>query len=241
MSWSHSELNTIAVKWLLRAQSAKGGRCHVAFQECSDTSGQERCDAWGWSWGWQACSVLVEVKVSRSDFMADRKKPHRQEGRGVGQYRYYMCPEGLITIDDLPDRWGLLWVNKRGHVKVMAGHVTCCMTDGYRGHEWETVWAFEADRITELNMLAYMFRRVGDPDASLQKEREQSRTITRLNEQLEKARKDANSDRITLMGVSLELEQYREHFGILPANAKYSYRWEKFKRLDSRQPGGKGN
>ena len=240
MSWSHSELNAIAVKWLLRPQSAKGPNCQVAFQEVSDTSGRERCDAWGWSWGYPPCSVLVEVKVSRSDFLADRKKPHRQEGKGVGTYRYFMCPEGLINIDDLPDRWGLLWVNKRGHVKIMAGHVTCCLIDGYRGHEWEGVWAFEADRITELNMTAYLLRRFEDPDAALQKDRAQRWMIGKLTDDLDKANKAMNSIRIDLMSAGMELEEYREHFGMLPANAKRSYRWDKFKRLNSRQSGAKG-
>lgn len=229
MSWTHSELNAIAVKWLLRAQSAKGPSCQVAFQEVSDTTGRERCDAWGWSWSYPQCSVLVEVKVSRSDFLADRKKPHRQEGRGVGTYRYFMCPEGLINIEDLPERWGLLWVNKRGHVKIMAGHVTCCLTDGYRGHEWEGVWAFEADRMTELNMLAYLFRRVGDPDASLQKEREQHRLVNQLTERLQKAQNDGKSDRASLLSAQIELERYREHFGALPATASTSWRWNMFR------------
>lgn len=225
---THSELNAIAVKWLLRPVSGKGPNCQVAFQEVSDTSGRERCDAWGWSWGYPPCSVLVEVKVSRSDFLADRKKPHRQEGCGVGTYRYFMCPEGLITIDDLPERWGLLWVNKRGHVKVMAGHVTCQMVNGYGARLWETVWAFEADRITELNMLAYMFRRVGDPDAFLQKERELNRTIQvqakKISDQNDRAKK-ANLDSINN---ALELEIYRKHFGAIPANANMSWRWNRF-------------
>lgn len=40
-------------------------------------------------------TVLVECKVFHADFLADRAKPHRQEG-GVSNWRYFMAPEGLI-------------------------------------------------------------------------------------------------------------------------------------------------
>lgn len=227
---THSELNAIAVKWLLRARSAKGPGCHVAFQEVSDTSGAERCDAWGYSWGWRPASVLVEVKVSRSDFLADRKKPHRQAG-GVGVYRYFMCPEGLINLDDLPYGWGLLWVNKRGHVKPMAGHIVCQLPPNYGNGVWlEHAWEFEADRVTELNMLAYMFRRVGDPDASLQKERELNRQIATQTKQLTELREEAKKNRHELYLALRSLETYRDHFGLIPANAGKSVALMRHKR-----------
>lgn len=214
---THAELNAIAVRWLLRAKSAKGPGCQVAFQEISDTSGSERCDAWGYSWSWQPCSVLVEVKVSRSDFFADRKKPHRKEG-GVGVYRYYMCPEGLININDLPPRWGLLWVNKRGHVKVIAGHVACTLPPTYGLGAWmEYAWQWQADRVTELNMLAYMFNRVGDPDASLKKEREMFRTINALRKALSATETSLEEEQRQHRRMKRELTLYKEHFGAIPS------------------------
>lgn len=179
---THSQLNAIAVRWLLRAASSKGASCHVAFQEVSDTSGTERCDAWGYSWGWRPFSVLVEVKVSRSDFLRDKHKPHRQQG-GVGTYRYYMCPEGLLTVEDMPERWGLIWVNSRGHCRIMAGAACCHISEGYHGGWIEEQWKHTADQVTELNMLAYMFKRVGDPDALLQQQRANAREITSLKAQ----------------------------------------------------------
>ncbi|GAR62494.1 hypothetical protein NGUA15_04308 [Salmonella enterica] len=75
----------------------------------------------------------MEVKVSRSDFLRDKHKPHRQHGELV-DYHYYMCPEGSINISDLPDRWGLLWVNKRGHVKRRAGHICCLVGNSWGGN-----------------------------------------------------------------------------------------------------------
>ena len=73
-------------------------------------------DVFGWNY-W--ATVLIEVKVSRSDFLADAKKSFRQQPEeGVGAFRYYCSPEGLITEVDLPDKWGLLW-EKDGVITVV--------------------------------------------------------------------------------------------------------------------------
>jgi hypothetical protein len=67
----------------------------------------ETPDVFGWNY-WT--TVLVEVKTSRADFMADAKKEFRQNPeQGVGERRYYCCPAGLILTDELPEKWGLLY------------------------------------------------------------------------------------------------------------------------------------
>jgi hypothetical protein len=73
-------------------------------------------DAIGWK---QAChSVLVECKVTRADFLADRAKPFRQKPeKGVGSERFYLTPAGLAKIEELPAGWGLLEL-KRGRVEM---------------------------------------------------------------------------------------------------------------------------
>lgn len=54
-------------------------------------------------------SVLIECKASRSDFLADKKKPFRQDPlQGVGKRRYYLVNEGVCTQDEMPDGWQLL-------------------------------------------------------------------------------------------------------------------------------------
>lgn len=137
---NHARLSEIACAWLKRPMGNRGPACQIAMIEVGGLYGGERADAWGYRWGCNGGSVLVEVKVSRSDFLADAKKPHRNgEVLGMGTYRYYMCPEGIITLDDLPRGWGLLWVNNRGHVKLLAGHV--CMLQGANGRGAEQVWA----------------------------------------------------------------------------------------------------
>ncbi len=168
---THSDLNQIAKRWLLRAQSAKGPGCKIAFVEVGALGDSERADAWGYRWDWDGGSVLVEVKISRSDFLRDKHKPHRQAG-GLGDFRYYMCPEGVITLDDLPERWGLLWVNKRGHVKLMAGHICCLVGSSWGGDRpLVDLWRHDCNKDVERSLLAYLVHRVGDPDALLQEQR----------------------------------------------------------------------
>jgi len=74
-------------------------------------------DALGWK---QAChSVLVECKVTRSDFLADRAKPFRQKSeKGVGNERFYLAPPGMIKVEELPAGWGLLQI-QRGRVEML--------------------------------------------------------------------------------------------------------------------------
>jgi hypothetical protein len=69
-------------------------------------------DAIGWK---RAChSVLIECKVTRADFLADRAKPFRLKPEsGVGGERFYLTPACLLRREELPAGWGLLEI--RGH------------------------------------------------------------------------------------------------------------------------------
>jgi hypothetical protein len=97
---THSQLVEKAVHWLRRY------RCGVVLSEQACVSG-EMPDAIGWK---RAChSVLVECKVTRSDFLADRAKPFRlKPAKGVGCERFYLAPADLIRREELPPGWGLL-------------------------------------------------------------------------------------------------------------------------------------
>jgi hypothetical protein len=75
------------------------------------TEADENPDVIGWAP--VAGSVLIECKLTRSDFVRDAAKIVRRNPRsGMGQRRYYLCPSDLIQVKDLPLRWGLLWVVK---------------------------------------------------------------------------------------------------------------------------------
>jgi hypothetical protein len=71
------------------------------------TAGPETPDAIGFK---SFESILIEVKVSRGDFLRDAKKRHRQDGEGMGDLRYYMAPAGMIKSEEVPAGWGLLEV-----------------------------------------------------------------------------------------------------------------------------------
>jgi hypothetical protein len=103
---THKELVEHAYKWVLKRAS-----CGCAFKELyTYAPNSEYPDVIGFG-GW-GHSVLVECKVSRSDFLADRKKAFRMSPElGMGKYRYMCCESGLIKTEELPSRWGLLYVS----------------------------------------------------------------------------------------------------------------------------------
>jgi hypothetical protein len=99
----HATLVAIGVRWLSR-------KCSVVLYEFA-TPADENPDVIGWAAG--SGSVLIECKLSRSDFLKDAAKAARKNPRaGMGHRRYYLCPPDLIQTKDLPPKWGLLWVVK---------------------------------------------------------------------------------------------------------------------------------
>ncbi len=97
----HAQLIERAVEWLRHTY-----RCGIILSEQYCASG-EVPDVIGWKSFCQ--SVLVECKVSRSDFLADANKPFRlKPEEGLGSRRFYMAPPGLIAREELPPHWGLL-------------------------------------------------------------------------------------------------------------------------------------
>ena len=102
---THDDLVESAARWLRKEN-------YIVITEMSDGI-SEKPDAIGWRAGSE--TTLIECKVSRSDFLSDKKKPSRQE-LGMGDFRYYLAPVGLINAHELPNRWGLLeYENKRNH------------------------------------------------------------------------------------------------------------------------------
>jgi len=161
--WAHHDLCTIAVKWLQRPHSAKGHGCDVAVSEIRSGWDGEVPDAIGFrrkGIPQEDGSIVVEVKVSRADYLADRKKDHRQTG-GLGNWRYFLCPEGLIQADELPPGWGLIWVTRRGHVKPQAGAATAIRSSGER-RESLAAFRFDSDVTREQFILVRLLARVGD-------------------------------------------------------------------------------
>jgi len=129
----HSTLVAMGVRWLSR-------KCSVVLYEFA-TPVDENPDVIGWASG--AGSVLIECKLSRSDFLKDATKVVRRNPRaGMGHRRYYLCPTDLIQVKDLPPKWGLLWAT--------AGQVI--VKREARGHP-------ERNLVAEVQFLSSMLRR----------------------------------------------------------------------------------
>jgi hypothetical protein len=63
-------------------------------------------------------SIVIECKVSRGDFLKDRNKPFRiNPASGMGDYRYYCAPQGLIKPEELPMYWGLIEILPSGKMR----------------------------------------------------------------------------------------------------------------------------
>lgn len=66
-------------------------------------------------------SLLMECKTSRADFLSDAKKPFRKKATtGMGAYRAYVAPAGVIKEADLPRGWWLLEPHGNG-LRVVVG------------------------------------------------------------------------------------------------------------------------
>jgi hypothetical protein len=98
---THAGLIELAVRWLRGPY-----RCGIILSEQACASG-EVPDVIAWKG--RCRSVVVECKVSRADFLADRHKPWRANPEiALGCERYYLAPAGLIAPAELPEGWGLL-------------------------------------------------------------------------------------------------------------------------------------
>lgn len=100
---THDYLVERAAKWL------KSFGCGIVFDDRfqARTESGERPDAIGFR---HDVSVLIECKATRSDFLSDKRKKFRIDPQlGVGDWRFYLCPPGIIKVEDLPCGWGLLY------------------------------------------------------------------------------------------------------------------------------------
>lgn len=95
----HTELVQLGAKWLKRNGFG------VVATELDAVGSREKPDVIGFR---SICSAIIEVKTSRADFRAERLKPERRGGAGLGLYRFYLCPHGMLSGEDIPQGWGLL-------------------------------------------------------------------------------------------------------------------------------------
>lgn len=140
----HDELVMRAEKWL------KSQGCKIVIRDPFRCTNNENPDAIGWR---SNISILIEVKASRSDFLADKKKMFRQlPSGGMGDWRFYLTPPEIVGPEDLPEGWGLLWVEGKRIRKVHGapkGNTT-----------WYSHAPFRANLQAENTMLQSALRRL---------------------------------------------------------------------------------
>ena len=91
-------------------------RCGTGFRTTSSTS-EQRIDLFAlhiWpSQGWRR--VAYEVKISRSDFLAEIKKPRKRAmALMFSNLFYFATPPGLVSISEIPPECGLVEVHPDG-------------------------------------------------------------------------------------------------------------------------------
>ena len=96
---THAELVDRAARWLKNTI-----HCRVILTELTTAAGIIP-DVIGWVNGW---SILIECKVSRSDFLRDLKKRNNfRRYNNLGNWRFYFAPPDIIASIELPEKWGL--------------------------------------------------------------------------------------------------------------------------------------
>lgn len=200
MNDAHKRLCEIGAKFLKRPESGNGHGCHFTVIEAACYG--ENPDVFGVRHGLRGHDVgtiLLEAKTSRSDFLIDRKKPHRTDpATGMGKWRYYICPTDLIKVTDLPEKWGLIYVNERGHCKIVAGAMAVPKeryVSEWRGKEQpaqyfrnstKLIESFEAHAFhernlaNEMNLLTMALARLNDAEAILYMQREFNNKLSKL-------------------------------------------------------------
>ena len=175
---THRELCDIAARWLKKPLSVRGHGCQIAFTETRTSYlNGESPDAIGFrvsTEDYGGGSTVVECKVSRADFLQDRKKPHRAAGCGMGRFRYYLCPEDMISLQEVPPGWGLAYLTPRKAVRVISGATFSIRNPGQYDCQY--------DVFSETLLLANLLHRVGDAE----KLNERLRVAGRINAHLQR-------------------------------------------------------
>lgn len=142
LNCTHKQLVDIGYKWIMK-------RCGVAFRELKSLN-YEIPDVIGFTSGE---SFLIECKANRADYLNDKSKFFRiHPEQGMGKFRFYLCPTGLISINELPDNWGLIYVNS-GKAK--------CVHNPYGGGNIYSNWGYhKRNKDAEMRLMYSALRRL---------------------------------------------------------------------------------
>ena len=142
-NFTHRELVEIGYKWVIK-------KCGFAFKELT-VAHDEIPDVLGFN---SNGSFLLEAKVSRADFLADRKKSFRIfSEKGIGDWRFFIVPKGMVKIEELPKNWGLIEVSEKGKA-------TCIFNPFGGGNIYSTWKRCEKSATAEYQFLYSALRRL---------------------------------------------------------------------------------
>lgn len=221
---NHRELCEVGARFLKRPESANGHGCHFTIVEAACYG--ENPDVFGVRHGLNRNGMgtfLLEAKTSRSDFLVDKNKPHRlNPAQGMGKYRYYICPTGLIKPEEVPEKWGLIYVSPKGICKVVAGVLAVprikrlnpyskkneSWPDHRKIEENLELLAFEERNIqNEMNLLTMALARLKDPEQVLYMQRNYSK-LEMHNQTLERKVRSLERE-ISLSNASNALSKFQ--------------------------------
>lgn len=103
--WTHKAMVRRLANWLkyTKKQTVVITELHTRNSETPDVI----------AWNAAGVSTLIEVKVTRSDFLMDGKKWFRRRmEEGMGDTRYIAAPAGMLKAEEIPVGWGLLEVDE---------------------------------------------------------------------------------------------------------------------------------
>lgn len=104
----HKDLVAKAREWLVYSK-----QCNPVFTE----KGSMRCGEFPDAIGWTVDDCLVvECKISVSDFRADAKKEARLNDQALGNLRYFLMPSDVYdqVKNEIPEGWGHLTISTLG-------------------------------------------------------------------------------------------------------------------------------
>lgn len=95
---THGQLVTLGARWLRYEKN-----CSIVIEEPA-TAGFVKPDVMGFQ---IYSSMMIEVKVSKNDFLADKKK--KGYNQKLADYNYYLVPADLIKPEEVRENWGLIY------------------------------------------------------------------------------------------------------------------------------------
>ena len=139
---THAEMVRRARNWLWSLDpNEQRARPAVVCTEVGASYSAEQPDVFGI--GPDGITYLIECKVSRADFLADRSKPHRTADVHLGSYRWFCGPSGIIEPHELPQHWGLIQV-----------------VNGKLQERIQALRVYDVDREAELSIMVSVMRSV---------------------------------------------------------------------------------